>query len=707
LNYIRNAWEKVPVLRAFIPFVLGILLAIKLQEIHLLVGVSLAVCLLIVTSLIDLMSIKWRFRLRYFQGILINLAIVFAASFLTFSCIQIHDEKHFSNFLQKDSFLILQITESPEEKEKSMKMLCRVLGVENAGVRNKTHGKLLTYIRKDSVSRQLAYGQVLICPNKVQLVDGPKNPGQFNFKRFLSYKQIYHQSFLDSMNWHQSPIQKGSKLLAMIYKLRLNIVGLLEENISGEDESAIATALLVGYKVDLSEEIKESFASTGAMHVLAVSGLHVGIIFLVFHLLLKPLLKRKETKWLYILLNLFFLWFYAIITGLSPSVLRASAMFSFVIIGRHFRRKPNIYSSLLTSAIFILMVNPFLITQVGFQLSYAAVFGIVFFQPRFYALFNTKPYFLLDKVWALTSVSLAAQLSTFPLGLFYFTMFPVYFLFSNLIVIPAASVIIYLGFTYLIFQALGIAAISQFLVLILGYVIKGLNRGIILIRDLPKGLIEEVYISPEMMICIYLIIFSVALFIINKQKLYFYFSLAALLIFTSVITLWNYRNHSQQRMVFYAIPDASLLGFFDGKSVTFLGDSAILSNYELRKYNTFRDLWRHGCKSEEVKNILLGNAYQTNSLFIQGDFVQFKNHKLIFYDGENHFECSQPIECEYLILHGNKYFDLSVMNNLYKPENIIIDPSVKYYKRKTLKRLLEKEKIPLIDLPETGALLMQ
>ena len=707
MNYYRNAWEKVPVMRAIIPFLAGILLAIVFPQFPIFACLLILFFSIAISLLINKIRISLTFRFRIVQGILMHTAIFSASLLLTISTNQIAFNKHFSHLAKHNSFLILKVKETPEEKENTYKMLCKVISVCDSSHIQSSTGKLLTYIRKDSLAAEIRYGDILVCSNNAQLVEEPKNPGQFDFKRFLSYKQIYHQAFLENTKWTQTSSNKGFFLLKYIYDLRISIVNLLEENISGKDESAIATALLVGYKAELSDEVKESFASTGAMHVLAVSGLHVGIIFIVFSFMFKGLRKRPNGKWLYLIINLSLLWTYAVITGLSPSVLRACSMFSFVIIGKHLRRAPNIYSSLITSAIFLLILNPYLVTQVGFQLSYAAVFGIVFFQPRFYKWLDWKRFWLGDKIWALTTVSLSAQLATFPLALFYFTIFPVYFLISNLIVIPAASIIIYVGFAYLIFEAIGLVFISKYLVLALDQIITTLNKAILLIRDWPKGLIEEVYISAEMMIIVYVIIFSSALFLINKHKVYLYFSLLSIFVFVSIFSIWNVRNHTNQRIVIYAIPNSTLIGFFDGKSVTFLGDSAILSNYELRKYNTFRDLWRHGVKSANVTNLTIGSQYNSDRLYINRSFIQFMNQKLILYNGEIEYASDEKIDCNKLILYGKHYIDFQKLEEVFNADQIVLDQSLKYKKRNAILSLLKETELNYSDLKSGAAIIIE
>ena len=226
--------------------------------------------------------------------------------------------------------------------------------------------------------------------------------------------------------------------------MRDKLLNILKENGLKNNELAVASALILGYKDDLGEELKHSYSSAGATHVLAVSGLHVGIIFLVLNFLLNILDKNDRFKISKAILLICFLWAYATITGLSPSVVRAATMFSFVTIGKSFGKSSSIYNTLCASAFVLLVYNPYLIMEVGFQLSYLAVVGIVYFQSIIYKWIYVKNKFL-KYIWMITSVSIAAQLTTFPLGLLYLHQSPTYLFASNLFVIPGAMLIIGLG----------------------------------------------------------------------------------------------------------------------------------------------------------------------------------------------------------------------------------------------------------------------
>ena len=240
-------------------------------------------------------------------------------------------------------------------------------------------------------------------------------------------------------------------------KLRKSFINIFEnQGISGRN-FAVVTALVLGMDDYLDNDTRKEFSSAGAIHILCVSGLHVGVIYMVLNALLFFLKRNKYARALRSLILLIGIWFYAMLTGLAPAVLRAATMFSFVIIGTGIKRKAGVFNSLTVSAFILLLFNPFLIYNVGFQLSYAAVIAIVAIQPTIYQIWQPKNK-IADNIWGITTVSVAAQLGTAPLGLFYFHQFPNYFIITNLIAIPLATLILYAGFLSVILSPLTIVA---------------------------------------------------------------------------------------------------------------------------------------------------------------------------------------------------------------------------------------------------------
>jgi len=703
-NYIYP-WQKVPVSRLIIPFALGIISAFQIPDLSF-YWLILPVLLLLGCILFEKTSTVKIFKYRQSYAFLISLTLTISVIFLHKSYVSNNKPYHFSKHINSNSYVIARLTEMPEEREKSIKCVLKVKAVVNNQQIIHYNGKLLAYFQKGTKSDKLFYNDIVILKAKIIEVPYKLNPAQFDYKKFLGYKRIYHQVFLKDSNWILSKSKPQFNAMLPIMKLRVSILKEIEKAVQDKGNRAIASALLVGYKTELSDEVTLSFVSTGAMHVLAVSGLHVGIIFIVFSFITKFLKRLRYGKLLFVFTNLFLLWCYALITGGSPSVLRATTMFSFVLVGLNVGRIPNIYSSLYTSFIILLLLNPLMISQVGFQLSYVAVIGIVALQPRIYQLVNLKKIWIADKIWSLTAVSLAAQLATFPLGLFYFTQFPVYFLISNLVVIPAATLIIYLGFAFLITIPIGLSWLSNIFSYILNLLLWLLHHSVTYIQNWPNGIIDEVYISLFMTILLYLFVAFIVLFLIKHQRKYLLYLLFVTFLIISGYTFWEIKNKTETKTIIYSVKNHSLIGFFYNGKITFWGDSNLLSNYENLKYNTFRDVWKYGKKSEDMMKVNLGSHYSDPEIFIRKNYCLFQNTVFVIADEINNRKPPlNKFRSNYLIIRPGTKTYASKMLDFYQTDMVIVNGYENSRKMQKTKETLDRHKIKMYNLTENGALI--
>src|SRR5690606_38882227 len=214
------------------------------------------------------------------------------------------------------------------------------------------------------------------------------------------------------------------------------------------DAAAFASTLILGYRAELSRELVEAYSDTGTMHVLSVSGMHVGIIFLVLSLLLRSMDRRQSLRLFRATLTILIIWFYAMITGFSAPASRAAFMLSFVVLGKALLKHQNTYNLIAISAFFLLLYNPFYLVDAGFQLSYLAVLGLVYFQPLLRMIFP-RGNKITDPVWNYCALSMGAQLTTFPVSIYYFHQFPMYFLLSNLFIVFPVAIIMYAGIGFM------------------------------------------------------------------------------------------------------------------------------------------------------------------------------------------------------------------------------------------------------------------
>jgi competence protein ComEC len=429
----------------------------------------------------------------------------------------------------------------------------------------------------------------------------------------------------------------------------------------------------------------------------------VGIVFGILALLLGNLKRLRYGKVLFAVSVLGLLWVYAFVTGLSASALRAVIMFSFVIIAGACTRQSSIYNTLAISAFIMLCINPFLIKDVGFQLSFAAILSIVYITPKLSRLLELENQ-VLNYLWLITCASLAAQIGTAPLSLLYFHQFPVYFLLANLAVIPLAAVILYLGIFTLIFS--GVPYLSIGLAFLLKWSVWLLNQATFHTEAIPGALIKNISIHAQEAFILYLVIVSFLLFVYYKKLVYWavVVGCACLLSILHIATV--YQQQKQQQLTLYSITHHSALSIIDGKHNFFMADSSLLRHQSTIDFH----LSGHWRQSGIAKNTLMNFYYPENkTLALQ----HFKGYSLLIWKGKTCLFLHQPLpnwqfierlQPDFIIVQNNAVKDLSGLEPYTR--NLIIDGNNKGYLAKKLKQQAQKANIPCHSIQEEGAFIL-
>ncbi|MDT0620028.1 ComEC/Rec2 family competence protein [Croceitalea vernalis] len=376
-------------------------------------------------------------------------------------------------------------------------------------------GKLFLSIQKDSIDSSL-----LLVDDELWLVSStitfgePLNPHQFNFKSYLKQQGVYHQLRVAPKAYYKT-VKSKTTLLGLASNFRERLIEKLHKAPFGSEELSIIQALLLGQRNDITSNTYDNYKDAGAVHILAVSGLHVGIILLLLQFLLNPLELLPKGKTVKLVIILLLLWAFAFVAGLSPSIFRAVMMFSFIAYAMYLNRPSNTFNILALSMFFILLLKPLVLFHLGFQMSYAAVFSIVLIYPKLQRFWYPEHWFL-RRAWQLLSVSCAAQLGVLPLSLFYFHQFPSLFFISNLVVIPFLGIILGIGILVLVLAQLD--TLPDTLVLAYNYLIGKMNTVIawvaqqeaFVFRDIPFDQIQ--LLLSYALIMIFIIIVSKATF---------------------------------------------------------------------------------------------------------------------------------------------------------------------------------------------------
>jgi competence protein ComEC len=583
-------WQPYPMIRISGFFVGGILLGIyqpDLIPIKLVLGIVIASAFLFFT--LRFFSIENKFAV--YLGIVGLLTIFLLGYTRLFFITESRNENHITTLNGSIEVYEAIVQSVPQEKSKSWKVEIEIIQAKTDRWQLVT-GRLLLYVsKKNNRFSTLHYGDRILVKGSPQELNPPANPGEFDFKRFLSFKNISHQQFvsIDEVKLINAATSKG--LIYYSHQARAWCMKKINEFVHGDDERAIAIALVLGVTDGIDNDLQNAYAASGAMHVLAVSGMHVGIIYAIILFLFKPLNKFRNSKWIVAIVSLVCLWTFSFVTGNSPSVLRAVTMFSFIAAARPFGIRTNIYNTLAASAFVLLIYNPYLIMSVGFQLSYLAVLGIVYLQRPLYRLWEIENT-IGDWTWKITCVSIAAQASTFALGLLYFHQFPTYFLVSNLFVIPLSTLVLLAGIFLLAISF--ISPLASFVGLILEGLIKALNWIVFKTEALPLSLINNIHLTIFQCWLLMGILLSMILLFEFKSVKWLYSAFGLTIIF-AVIQWSHFSNEVNQRqMNVYSINNHRAIELVDCGRSYFISDSLLVNDAERIRFHILPNRLIHG-----------------------------------------------------------------------------------------------------------------
>lgn len=567
---------------------------------------------------------------------------------------------------------------------------------------SESFGQVFLYLRKEGIKAPLLYGDLVFVKGVPSKVNAPLNPGEFNYKEFLNHENIYYQHFTKAENFRVVKKQAVKDLGYYLTSLRRNCIRIIKEKIEGENEQAIALALVLGDKSALDPEIKQVYAASGAMHVLAVSGLHVGMIYYLIILIFGKIRSVKNGKYIFALVAIVLLWIYAGITGSPPSVLRAVTMFSVIILSQTFTRQTNIYNSLAFAALILLVFNPSFLFSVGFQLSFLAVTGIIYFFPKIYHLYNPENFYL-DKVWAFTCLALAAQFATFPISIYYFHQFPVYFWLSNLIVIPAAF--LFVGGGIAILSLAFISFLSDTLGMILEKLIWVVNQLLFTLERIPHHLVTDLYITSLQTFLLYGFILCFILFFHVRKIQYLHLSILLIGYFSFISVSNHIDNQYQKKIVFYSVPNHTAIDFIEGGSSSLWVDKQLTQFPDKLKFHVAPYQLSLGLTSSDDKVLNPKAPFTSNSSFSlliwNGIKILILNHPFKVED------TGKSLSVDYLVLSKNYKQDLEEISESIKFTKVIFDHSNNGYTTSYLEVEAERLHLPFHTISKKGALIVE
>ena len=678
-----NFLQRTPFFRLIIPLIAGIVVSqyVKLSVLWLLMLLILS-ALFIVTSLL-FKKPGVQFKYRWFFGTGIFLFLFSLGCILT----ETKDKSSEFPFLNQKEIYRVELTEAPVEKAKSYKCEVELLSVFREGSWQPAHGKALVYFQKDSFSASLLFGDRIMLRTEFKTPIGAVNPDGFNYAAYLKRQGIMATAYIPSGTWQLSDINTSFSVRRLADESRRQLLKIFRKFEIAGDEFAVLAALTLGFTDALQPDIMTSYSATGAMHILSVSGLHVGIVYVVIAFVLSFFGKSKRSQVLKAVFILLFLWMYAFLTGLSPSVVRSTLMFSLVAIGSALDRKSQIYNTVFMSAFVMLLINPDFLFDVGFQLSYAAVLSIVFFQKPFASLVPVKSKWLR---WFrdLISVSIAAQLGTIPVTLYYFHQFPNYFLLTNIVAIPLSTLIIYMAIVLLVvsfvpYLSAGIAFLLKWCVWLMNFLIAG-------IEHLPHS-VSEISFNFSQMWLSFMALALIVTYFYTKKFTVLFAGLSAVL-FVLVISLQTrWETLHAERVIVFSSQKSLQMNFIDhGNNFALSGDSA-----EMQKIAG--SYW----KSHQLQKpiFIASNGWCKNNC------LEFYGKKFLIPDEKwwKRISYEGVLEVDYLII-SNK--SKPKVKNLFRnilPQNVIVDNTVSDWYTQSVRQYCVENQIPFYSVAEQGA----
>jgi len=682
-------WREIPFARLVLALTIGILLAIYLpkQPSASLLWTGLigsGVCILILNF------VKIDFKLRWLYGFNLSLFLILFGWQITSSYNELSDNSHFQHYISYSNNVIGKVGRIQPTSTGKTRLQLSVEAIQiDSSAPKIVNGNLLVYLDSSALSN-LQYGDRISLAANITPIEPPKNPKAFDFSRYMHFQNIHYQAFVKPDNWQLVEKGDGWHPMQIATRLQKRFIHILRKHITSEDEFAVASALILGYRDEISEEINTAYKNTGATHVLAVSGMHVGFLYIGISFLLGFVKSnRKSWKITKVIIELGSIWLFSLITGGAASILRAAVMFSFIIIGKALQRESSIYNSLAASAFCLLCYNPYYLMDVGFQLSYLALVGIIYFEPKIYKLIYIENK-VIDYIWQLTAVALAAQIVTLPISLYYFHQFPWYFWLSGLVVVPASVVVLGAGFLLFVVDAVPVLG------WLVGKVIWGIvwliNASIFLIEKIPGATTTGIWMSAAAVILLYLTIL-LAIVAMNTRR--FRWMLASLGCFTVLgfaYLMTEWKASQQAQLLVYHVSKHTAIDYFDGKQLVEIRD-AELSEKSLRFANQNYRWFR---RAKETEKIVLTDSTGSN-------IFEFGPIKMAVI---NDVWQGEKTKVDYILIRANPYETLENLMLPFDCKNVILDASNSRKKTKEWKEEAKNLNIKLYDIQEKGAFIL-
>lgn len=676
-----------PILKLVIPFIIGILIFYDLDICFEKVMITLT-SIVILYFLIKVSGFSYTMRNSWIFGVYASLLF-----FVMGGVMVKYSSRNYDIDIRKEGMKIVEgrVSSVPRLKKKSVKIVLTPSVIYRDSLYSDFTSEILCYIKRDSLSEALIKGDIIVFKSYLKVVKDRNNPHEFKYSKYLNRKNIYLQTYISDNAWK---LVRKNNSLTLIERFRDFLISRIDSVNTDEKNKSILKALVLGDKTDLDKDTVASFRTAGAMHVLAVSGLHVGIIYAIMTLLFRFMpAKRKYVSAIVIVIVI---WMYAFLTGFSPSVQRSALMFTLITLSDNLQRMKNTYNAIAVSAFLILLYDPNILFSIGFQFSYLAVISIVFFQPRIFKLIFVRNKFL-KFIWSITTVSLAAQIGVAPLSIFYFHEFPTYFFISNLIVIPLAPLIMQTTILILIMGT--IPYVTPIVEAVLNGLMFVFNSGVEFVSGLPHSKIENIFITSTETALIYTIVILIILMIELKIRKIFIVTLLTAIAFLVLVNVRVVTNLTENSMVIYNSQNSVVIDCFVNNSCISFYTGDKMKNRFVSNNNRIS----HLVDSVKEYNISKDTVINFNDGFVNNNIISLLNKTIVLANDKRFLKLKSksPLKIDILILSAGVGKRISKLFDIYNPKLVIIPEN--YYLSKEWINILKKRNIKYYDLMTNGA----
>lgn len=688
----RNV-QSIPFLRITLPFIVGILFY-KYSHAHAwFIFLALVALALIGLFVFQKTTATFRINLAWLKGIMLN-AVLLSTGFFIAYFHAVDNKKNWYKHQQTDtSKYRAQILEPLKETAKTYKTTAKIIGVYTSNAQKiKSSGEAILYFKKSDSVPALEVGDEIILAHKLKPIISKGNLGEFDYAKFSKNKGIHDQAFLTKNEWKKVSVE-NTQFKNPLENWHQKIKDVIIQNIADSNARGIALALITGYRNDIDKQVYNQYTKTGLVHLLAISGLHMGIFYGSTVWLLGLFSFFKKRKRTLIIASLLVMWVFALVTTFPPSVQRASVMFTFLGIGQLIHRKIPSVNFLFASAFFLLLFQPHLLFEVGFQLSYAAVLSIlIFFQPIrnwFFPQNKISKFF-----WDIICLSLSAQLLTFPIAIYYFHQLPLLFLITNLVAIPLVTLIIYCEILLIIFSILP-PAVSAFFGKIVTALIQILNNFIEYTSSLSFVSIQNINISLFQCFLLITIILCLAVWLLTKRKIFAPLGLLIFIGFVSISIFKKSANLHQKKLIIYNASHP-YLEMVQGN--TFYTKDTIAKNQK----ESFDQYIR------KPSHLYTGitKRYSAQPLWTSHthyDFLKIDNTSVLRIKKGYKLKFAEPVKVDFVILSDKWIKNAGNIFRNITAKEIIIDGNIPLWKIEDIKSQLSEVNLPTHFVGTQGA----